>query len=313
MKCKLYPYKRKDIASVQELKQVAGWQITSFNIPETWSYSEGEGVTIAVLDTGCDLDHPDLKDNLLDGYNVLSPRSLPDDDNSHGTHVAGCICAKNNEIGVVGVAPSAKVVPIKVLDKSGSGNMEDIARGVRIAIERNVDMMCLSIGCAKPFGPLRKAIKAASDEGIPVFCAGGNIGKDYDVLYPARYPETIAVAAIDKTFNRAKFSNTAKNNLDFLAPGVDILSTVVDGWYALFSGSSMAAPFAVGVASLMLAARKKGKTRIVLDTVEDYREILRKHGANLGKFTGDKLFAGYGIIEPDKLIEWVSSQSFLLN
>jgi subtilisin family serine protease len=278
-------------------------------LPETWSYTDGDGVTIAVLDTGCDLDHTDLAPNLLEGYNVGKISDPPEDDNDHGTHVTGAICAVNNEYGMVGVAPKSKIIPIKVLDKSGTGDMSDVAKGIRHAIERKADLMCLSLGCAKPLASLRKAILAAAESGIPLFCAGGNIRKEMDALYPARYPETIAIAALDKQFKRADFSNTSKNNIDFLAPGVDILSTVRDNWYAVFSGSSMAVPFAVGAAALILAAKRKYGLRIDLNSVEDYRQAFRNHGVKLDKYTGDKLFAGYGVIQPEDLVTWIKTQT----
>jgi subtilisin family serine protease len=307
MKCKLYPYTRKEVVTTQEIKQISGWQITAFNIPDTWAYSKGDNVRIAVIDTGCDLDHPDLKENLLEGHNFINPSQLPQDDNDHGTHVTGSICATNNGLGVVGIAPKAKVMPLKVLDKDGSGSMELAAKAVRYAVEMDVDMMCMSMASGRPLASLRKAIKIATNKGIPVFCAGGNVNKTMDILYPARYPETIAIAALDKNFSRAAFSNTSKHNLDFLAPGVDILSTVRGGWYSVFSGSSMAAPFAVGVAALLLAAKRKYHLSISLGSVDDYRRAFREHGVELDKFNGDKMFLGAGIIDPMKLVEWLKT------
>ncbi len=307
MKCKLHKYKKREIASVQELKQVSGWQITSFNLPEMWKHSDGEGVTIAVLDTGCALDHPDLVNNLLPGMNFVDPGMPPEDGCDHGTFVAGAIAAENNDFGVVGVAPRAKIIPIKVLDDNGIGDMSNVAKGIRYAIERDVDMMCLSLGCGRPFGVLRKAIKAAAEKGKPLFCAGGNIHKTMDALFPARYPETIAVAALGKDFKRADFSNTGKQNVDFLAPGVDILSTVRNSWYAVLSGSSTAVPFVVGVAALLLSAKRRYRLDIPLQSVEDYRNVLKLHGADLSKYTGEREFSGYGIIEPEKMVTWITT------
>ena len=298
---KLYPYTRKDV-------QTAGWQITTFGIPSAWAYAQGEGVTVGVLDTGCDLQHPDLHANLLEGQNFINIKESPQDDNDHGTHVSGCICAVNNDFGVVGVAPKAKIIPIKVLDEEGSGDLKTVAKGIYYGIERGADIMCISIGCGKPLAYLRKSIKAAANKGIPIFCAGGNVCKNMDVLYPARYPETIAIGALTMDFRRADFSNTAKQNIDFLAPGVEIYSTVRGG-YAALSGSSMAVPFAVGVAALLLSAKKHKKTKVKLSTVEDYRAAFRHHGTDLGRFTDDKIFGGYGIIDPKKLIEWLKTSN----
>lgn len=307
MECRLYPHKKVYIASILDTLPVSSWAITAFHLPDTWAHTQGEGVTVGVLDTGCDLDHPDLTDNIETGYNVLDPTHPPIDDNDHGTHIIGSICATNKGMGIVGVAPKVKAIPIKVLDRSGIGDMTTVAKGIRYAVERKVDIMSISLGSARPYGPLRKAIQAASKMGIPIFCAGGNIKKEMDVLYPARYQETIAIGAIDKNYHRADFSNTGKHNVDFLAPGVDILSTVRKG-YAILSGSSTAVPFAVGVAALALSAKRQNRLRVALDTVEDYRNLLREHGVNLSLFSGDRIFAGHGIIQPEQLVDWVLSQ-----
>ena len=137
-KCKLLPYEREECVSMQDAQQKAGWGISAFNLPDAWKHSQGEGVRIAVLDTGCDLDHPDLKNNLEGGYNCLSPGKPPRDDNGHGTHCAGIFVAENNEIGMVGVAPKAKVLPVKVLDAKGNGDMRNVAQGIRWALSQKV-------------------------------------------------------------------------------------------------------------------------------------------------------------------------------
>jgi subtilisin family serine protease len=302
MECKLYPHKSRSVVSIQELLQISGWQISAFNLPKTWTYTEGEGVTIGILDTGCDLNHADLIENIEEGFNIIDPSSPPIDDNDHGTALAGAICASNNVIGMVGVAPKAKIVPIKVLDSNGLGYMKNVANGIKYGIKRGVDLMCLSLGSGKPSSYLRKIIKSTN---IPLFCAGGNVSKTTDALYPARYPETISIAAMDKNFRRADFSNTAKNNIDFLAPGVEILSTARNGGYSVFSGSSMAVPFGVGVAALLLSAKRKHQLQIKLDTPEDYKLILKSYGVDLSSYNGEKLFAGHGIIQPEKLVEWL--------
>lgn len=307
-KCSLVPHKKRDILTIQEVKQKVGWHISAFNLPDNWSYTEGDGVVVAVLDTGIDLDHPDLMGNLLDGYNVIDPSSPPEDDNDHGTAVAGMIAALNNDLGIVGVAPKTKIVPVKVLDAEGCGNMDDVAKGIRWATDLGVDMISLSLGCPRPLASVRTAIQAATRKGIPVFCAGGNVSKNEELLYPARYPESIAVAALDQNYRRADFSNTGKMNLDFLAPGVDVCCLAKDGWYTMMSGSSIAQPFVCGVAALMLSAKRKYKLRVALDTVDDYRNVLRNHGVNLGRKAEEDIMGGFGIIDPDSLAKWLRTQ-----
>ena len=302
-KCKLLPYERIECLSVQDANQKSGWGITAFDLPKAWQYTQGEGVKIAVVDTGCDLDHPDLMHNLLDGINFVKPGTPPDDDNCHGTHVTGILVAENNDIGMVGVCPQAKVIPVKVLNSKGSGNLLDVAKGVMWAADNGADIITMSLGSPMKVQQVRKAIQYAASKGIPTFVAGGNAGNTKELFYPANYPETISIGAIDENFNRAKFSNTGRN-LDFMAPGVDIFSTVPDNWYATLSGTSMACPFAVGVAALVLSYVKQGKVKFKLETVDDYRTIFRQYTIGTAeKYDDPKFYEGFGIIDPRKMID----------
>lgn len=307
-KCRLLPYERMDCLSIQEAKQNSGWQITAFELPKAWQFSQGEGVVIAVLDTGCDLDHPDLKQNLLEGINFVKFGKPPQDDNGHGSHVTGILIAENNEIGMVGVCPKAKVRPVKVLDKRGNGNMTNVANGIRWAVDQKVDMITMSLGSPNKVQVVRKAIQYAAERGVPTFVAAGNVGNTKEIFYPANYPETIAVGAIDEEFRRAPFSNTGRE-LDFMAPGVDIFSTVPNDWYATLSGTSMACPFAVGVAALVLSYVKAGKSQVQLDSVEAYRDAFRKYTTPVrnGNYTDPIFYQGFGIIDPRKFMEGTSN------
>ena len=303
--CGLFPFEREDILSVQEAKQRAGWNVTAFNLPKTWKHAEGENVKIAVLDTGCDLNHSDLKDNLLPGINLVSAGQPPNDKNGHGSHASGIICAQNNEIGMVGVAPKSKVIPVKVLDDNGSGNLINVAQGIRWAVDNGADIISMSLGAPSPIQQVRKAIQYAAKKNIPIFVAAGNAGRTENIFYPARYPETISIGSIDENMKRSDFSNTGPN-LDFMAPGGKIFSTVNDNWYAVLSGTSMACPFAAAVAALLLSyKRKKGKTND-LNNIDAYRNELKKYTT---KITGDQFFEGMGIIDPRKVSEWIESKS----
>lgn len=303
-KCKLLPYERIDCLSMQEAKQKAGWAISAFDLPKAWQHTQGEGVIIAVLDTGCDLDHPDLAHNLLQGINFVKPGQPPEDDNGHGTHVTGILVAENNDVGMVGVCPNAKVIPVKVLDKNGNGNFLNVAEGIKWAADQGVDLIAMSLGSPIKVQQVRKAIQYAADKGVVTFCAAGNAGVTKEIFYPANYPETISIGAIDENFQRANFSNTGQN-LDFMAPGVDIFSTVPDDWYATISGTSMACPFAVGVAALLLSYVKKGKTNYQLKCADDYREQFKKYTTPVkgSNYTNPKFYGGFGIIDPRKFYE----------
>jgi len=304
-KCYLPPYIVDPIISLQAAQQKIGWNITAFNLPSTWKKTKGEGVKVAILDSGCDLDHPDLKKNLLEGKNFVEPSQPPKDMCGHGTHVAGTIAAENNDVGMVGVAPECKIIPVKVLDANGNGNMANVAKAIRWAATSGADIISLSLGSPCKLQQVRKAIQYAAKRGIPTFCAAGNAGKTKEVFYPAAYPETIAIGSINENFQRSSFSNTGKN-LDFMAPGDKIFSTYPPDWYSILSGTSMACPFAVGVAALLLSYTRTNNVPISLNTVEDYRKIFRQNTIPISnkKYAGNKFFQGFGIIDPRKFVEW---------
>lgn len=306
LKCKLPPFEVQYVATLQEAKEVAGWNITAFDLPKAWAFTQGEGVKVAVIDSGCDLDHPDLVENLLPGKNFVNPALPPEDDNGHGTHVSGIIAAMHNDIGMVGVAPKTKIIPIKVLDKTGNGLMEVVAQGIRYAVDVGADIIAMSLGSPKPLQQVRRAIQYAAAKGVVVIVAAGNAGLTKDIFYPAAYPETIAIGSIGENFDRSKFSCTGMN-LDFMAPGDKIFSTVPDNWYAVMSGTSMAAPFVVGVAALVLSYVRKNKTDIVLKSVEDYRNLFRQHTTPLknADWANKTFYQGFGILDPRSILEEV--------
>jgi len=306
--CNLLPYDREDLLTIQDVEQKVGWEITAFNLPEAWEFTKGEGVIVAVLDTGADLDHEDLVENLLPGRNFVDPNSPPEDDNGHGSHVTGIICAINNAFGVVGVAPKAKVIPVKVLDKKGAGNLPNVANGIRWAADQGADFITMSLGAPAQVPMIQDAIRYAASKGTVTWCAAGNAGRTRQIFYPAAYPEVIGIGAIDENFDRASFSCTGPD-LDFVAPGVRILSTVPDNWYAVLSGTSMANPFAVGVAALLLSYKRSKGLNIQLKDNTDYINLMKSYATPTKnpEFAGQRFFEGFGIIDPRKMEEWVKS------
>lgn len=302
--CRLLPYKKEEILSVQEVAQKSGWEITAFNLPAAWQYCQGEGVKIAVIDTGCDLNHDDLKENLLPGKNFVNPRMPPEDDNQHGSHLIGTLCAINNDYGIVGIAPKCKVLPVKALDKNGVGDLRQVAEAIKWSVDQGVDFISMSLGSPKKVPIIERAIQYAASKKVIIFCAAGNAGKTREIFYPAAYKETIGVGAINENFDRAGFSCTG-DDLDFLAPGVKILSTVPKNWYALMSGTSQATPFVVGVCALLLSFVRQHKVDIKLETADDYRGILKNYTTDTKEFAGKKFFQGFGIIDPRKLETWL--------
>ena len=310
--CHLPDFTREDIITAQGIGQQFGWQIANFDLPEAWKDTCGEGVTIAVLDSGADLTHPDLQQNLVPGYNVTNPRLPPQDDNGHGSHVAGIIGALNNDIGVVGVANCAKIMPIKVLNRVGAGRMDHVIEGIKIALDKGADLICMSLGTRNALEPVFDIIKKAADAGVICFVAAGNAGQTAQLLYPAAYDITISIGAIDENCMRAAFSCTGPN-LDFVAPGVNIYSTVPPSSYAIMNGTSQAAPFACGVGALVLSHRRTmtpGLKMTKADSVaamQDNAWTVRNRDAKYEKL-GTRFFQGFGIINPKNFNTWADAK-----
>lgn len=223
-----------------------------------WDETKGKGITVAVLDTGCDRKHPDLHEQIVGGRNFTDDDgSNPDlflDYNGHGTHVAGTIAARENNEGVVGVAPEASLLIVKVLNKNGSGQYDWIINGIHYAIEQKVDIISMSLGGPNDLPELHQAIKKAIANNILVVCAAGNEGDGDDstdeFAYPGCYNEVISVGAINLERRSSDFTNS-HNEIDLVAPGEKIISTYLNGKYATLSGTSMAAPHVSGALALI--------------------------------------------------------------
>ncbi len=231
--------------------QTIPWGISRIFAPEAWSISSGSGIKVAVVDTGVNRSHPDLKNNLdLAGcLNFISSFRTCEDDNGHGTHVAGTIAAEDNSFGVVGVAPKAKIYALKVLDRNGSGYLSDIIEALDWAIQNKIQVVNMSLGTSSDVTSFHDAVQRVNTSGIvQVAAAGNNSGA---VIYPAAYPEVIAVSAVDKTDTIASWSSRGPE-VDLAAPGVDIYSTYLSSTYKTLSGTSMASPHVAGTVALLL-------------------------------------------------------------
>ena len=234
------------------------WGVGRVNAPAAWHTGQGEGVKVAVIDTGIDCRHPDLRCDFSAGANIVEPGYEPMDDNEHGTHVSGTIAGRGDGSGVYGVAPKAALIPVKVLDSSGAGNLSSIVKGIDWATSARVDVINMSLGGAAGSAAMARAVKRALAAGIVVVCAAGNSGPDPDsVGYPAGYPGVIAVAASDPDNGVASFSSRGAA-VAFIAPGVDILSTVPGGGYKQLSGTSRASPHGAGLAALAVERGARG-------------------------------------------------------
>ena len=257
------------------------------------STNEGAGVTVAVLDTGITLNHPDLAGNILNSGKSCIRKTTANDDNGHGTHVAGTIAAIDNGIGVVGVAPAAKLVPVKVLDRNGSGSWSSVICGIdwvtNNAAAYNIKVANMSLGgggssdedCGNTNNdPLHKAICNSRNAGVTYVVAAGNEGKDAATSVPAAYDDAvITVSALadydglpgNDTF--ASFSNYGPV-VDLGAPGVNIRSTYKNGGYATMSGTSMATPHVSGAAALYISSHGASSWTAVRDGLKLAGEAL---------------------------------------
>ena len=241
----------------------------------------GEGVTVALLDTGVDLAHPDLRSNVLGGIDFVNGDNDPSDDNGHGTGVAGLLAAAENGLGLVGTAPRVKIWSVKILSYDERGSISDLIRGLEWALRQGVQIIGMSLGTEEDNAALRDAIRAVHQAGVLLVAAAGN--KGYRVLYPAAYPEVIAVASTDENDQRAWFSNMGPE-VDLVAPGTNLLTTARDGEYQRVSGTSFSVPQVAGVAALVMAAglRDAGAVRRRLEeTAQDLGLFVQAQGRGL--------------------------------
>jgi len=308
------------------------WGIDRVNAAEAWSTTDGSSngvIEVAILDTGIDYDHPDLKANLAWGVSVLrgkvstNPKDYKDQ-NGHGTHVAGTIAALNNDIGVVGVTPAVEIYAIKVVGPSGSGSYSDIILGIEQALlgpdgvldsdgddvivgdpdDDAAEVISMSLGGSSDVQAFHDAIKWAYSYGVVIVAASGNEGAS-SPGYPAAYSEVIAVGAIDINDEVPWWSN---RNVEVSAPGVGILSTYPDDTYATLDGTSMACPHVSGIVALIQAAyyNKYGEV-LPVGTFDDLtkstvRGILHLAVDDRGT-SGWDVDYGYGIVRADLAVE----------
>ncbi|MGW4029696.1 type VII secretion-associated serine protease mycosin [Streptomyces sp. NPDC004838] len=289
------------------------WGLEALNADEVWRTTKGAGITVAVLDTGVDDQHPDLKESVLPGKDLIGFGASRGDSEwaLHGTAMAGIIAAHGhglgNEAGVIGIAPEAKILPVRVIlegtdaarQKARGSRSNALAEGIRWAADQGADVINLSLGddseSARADSGEDAAVQYALAKGVTVVASAGNGGEKGDhISYPAAYPGVIAVTAVDRFGNRAPFS-TRRWYATVSAPGVDVVIPEPDGKYYQGWGTSIAAAFVSGAVALVRSAHP-GLTpaqikQLLIDTAGD------SPGA------GRDDARGYGMVDPAAAIK----------
>lgn len=276
------------------------WGIDRIDAEKIWNITTGDPIKVAIVDTGIDVKHPDLTDNLKGGFSAVDYTSNYNDDNGHGTHVAGITAAADNNIGVIGVGPKIDLYAVKVLNRRGSGYLSDVIEGLNWSIQNNMQVINMSLGTSIDSPSFHEAIQKVYQAGIVQIVAAGNNGAT--VNYPAAYPEVIAVSATDQNDNLASWSSRGPE-VDLSAPGVSIYSTYKGQTYQTLSGTSMAAPHVTGAAALVLTT-PVGAYDLDADGLWDPIEVYNKLTAtaeDLGLFGRDDLY-GFGLVDAEAAV-----------
>ena len=269
------------------------WALDQVSFESSWAVTRGSGITVAVIDSGVRADHQDLAGSVLPGMDYVTAGSNGQiDPNGHGTHVAGIIAAHvNNALGIAGGAPGVRILPVRVLDASGGGVASNVAKGIIWAADHGARVINVSLGGGAAAG-VQQAIRYANSKRAVVIAAAGNGGDSGNApMYPAAYPEAIAVAAVDSNLSHPSFSNTGAY-VDVSAPGVGIVST----WgssptaYASATGTSMATPYTSAAAALIFAAHPSF-------SAAQLTYVLESSARDLGPAGVDRAF-GHGLINP---------------
>ena len=281
------------------------WALTALKAESVQKSAKGSGVTVAVIDTGVKASHTDLA-TVLSGTDFVAPDSNANDENGHGTHVAGIIAATyNNKKGIAGMAPKAKILPVRVLDKNGNGTSANVAKGVLYAVSKGAKVINLSLGTTANSPALQAAVAEAISKNVLVVAAAGNRGctaTGSPTEYPAAMPGVVGVGAVDKSLKKASFSSCG-SWVDVSAPGASVISTTIRSSiglgcsastdYCTLNGTSFATPHVAAAAAL--AIEKRGWSQA---TIASKLETSSTDLSTVGKDTN----TGAGFLNPTKLL-----------
>ena len=279
--------------------EVLPWGIDRIDAEKVWGITTADPIKVAIIDTGIDVKHPDLKDNLKGGVSTVWYTYSYNDDNGHGTHVAGIAGAIDNTIGVIGVAPKIDLYAVKVLDRRGSGYLSDVIEGLDWAIQNKMQVVNMSLGTTANVLSFEEAVQRVNAAGITQVAAAGNTGGV--VIYPAAYPEVIAVSATDSTDTIASWSSRGPE-IDLAAPGVSIYSTYKGSTYKTLSGTSMAAPHVAGAAALVIDKKTCDYNLDGICTPSEVQQKLQEKAVDLGTSGFDNLY-GWGLVNAYNAIQ----------
>lgn len=281
------------VLMVNDVTDRQPWSLVSHRIPDLFAQTKGKGITVAVLDTGL-WRHRDLPDPVF-AVNFSNSPSVYDAV-GHGTHVAGTIGARLNGAGVVGWAPECTLGVCKVLGDDGSGDDEAIAKGIRYAADSGAHIINMSLGGGYS-AKIEQACKDVIQRGVFLICVAGNEGvgngNENTIGYPARLPETLAIASYRKDGSISEFSSRGPE-VDVAFPGEAILSCWLNNTFREISGTSMATPAACGLTALMLAAHHDANIPVTINNNADLRALWKKHAQDMGQPGFDTAF-GWGI------------------
>ncbi len=269
---------------------LAQWHLGAINAATAWNTTVGSATPIAVIDSGIDLTHPDLVGRIGPGWNFLTGTSNTQDDQGHGTATAGVIAATtNNGVGLSGVTWSNPIMPLVVVDSTGSASYSNIASAITYAADHGARIINISIGGTASSSTLQNAINYAWGKGSVVFAAAGNNASTVP-MYPAACTYAVAVAATDNYNALASFSDYG-SWIDLSAPGVNILTLVSGGSYGYWYGTSFSSPIAAGVGALVLAANPSLSASALVS-------VLEQNADNIGS---SSIF-GYGLVDAAKAV-----------
>lgn len=295
------------IATTNDTYRSRQWALTRFKAETAWKTATGRGVVVAVIDTGVRFSHPDFEGRVLKGYDVLRPGTASSDENGHGTHVAGIIAAMaNNRRGIAGLARHARILPVRVLDKNGSGDTAGVAQGIVWAVDHGADVLNLSLSATRSDSATQAAVAYAVSKNVVVVAAAGNSGCGLlgsPRTYPAAYDGVLGVGAITSSGAVSSFSNCG-SYVDVVAPGSGIVSTMTrapakalgcSANYCTLSGTSMASPYVAAAAALEIQnigrGWKQASVRAVIESTAD----------DIGSRGRDNR-SGTGILNPRRML-----------